>query len=645
MMGIQNYMNKNMFMKDVKPSFGYNGMGQFVYDRTYSRIKEDNEKEQWYDTIYRVVNWTFGILEKEIGDLSKINETADEMFELMYNFKFLPSGRGLWACGTNIIEKKGGMALNSCAFVSFKGNEQYPEKPFIFLMDCLCLGVGVGYDTHIEGIKVYGPSEEKILYEIEDTREGFVKSVHLLLSSYFYENKKSVYFTYDKIRKAGIKLKIFGGTSSGPEPLKELHITIRDVLDKYINKTLNSRAISDIMCMIAKCVVSGNSRRGATIALGKLDDKEFINLKNYDLNPERVSYGYMANNSVIIDKDQDSYIDICNSFKKYSEPGIIFMDNMKKYSRLCDDPDYKDINVSGTNPCGEQALESFEVCNLVEVFLNRIDNFDDFIKIIKYALLYGKIVTTIKTHWAETNSIIEKNRRIGLSLSGIVNFISKYNKDVLIDWCKKGYTELRKYDVFLSKLLNINESIKITSIKPSGTISLLAGATSGCHYPMYKYYIRRVRVNKNDSLVSKYAKLGYKIEQDVIVKDNLIIEFPIKLEDNILVDPSIEDQIDLACLLQKYWSDNNVSFTCVFDKDTDTLYLDQIIKKYRNQLKGISFMPNSTDNYPQQPYEEISKETYYKLINSKNENNEYLGKKQFFPGDKYYCDGEYCLNL
>jgi len=639
---IQDYINK-------KPDFGFNGLGELVYDRTYSRIMANGEKETWFDTIKRVVNGIFTIYNTyatEQGISEKLNIDPNTMFKMMFDMKFLPPGRGLWACGTDIIKQKGSMALNNCAFVSLNNTKDEPEKPFIFFMDALCLGVGVGYDTYAEDIHVYKPLENEITYTIDDTREGFVMSLRMLLQSYLHENKNAIKFEYHKIRPAGERLKTFGGKSSGSDPLRNMHIQVKNILEKYVGRCLDSRGITDIMCLVGVCVVSGNCRRGATIAIGKITDESFVNLKNYDMNPERASFGYIANNSVIIDDEKDDYTDLCKSFKKYSEPGIIFLDNMKKYSRMMDPPDYKDINIQACNPCGEIPLESYELCNLVEVFLNRIDTYEEYIQILRYAFFYAKCITLVKTRWEETDKIIARNRRIGLSLGGVVNFTYKHSKEKLINFCEGGYKFLDDYDECLSKHLGIPKSIKRTTIKPSGTISLLTGAFPGCHYPIYKCYIRRVRINKDDILVEKYAAKGFSVVEDVVVPSQYIIEFPVKLPDNIPTNPDAATQIEMAALLQHHWADNNVSFTCIVKADIEIDELEKHIKDNRYKLKGITFSPEITTNFPQQPYEEITEEQYTELINKTQSCVDTSVDRKMYPNIKSnYCDGEACMRL
>jgi len=263
-------------------NFGFNGLGELVYRRTYSRIKEDGSNEQWWETVRRVVEGTFNLLLSHLEHnsikvdqetLERINIDSKIMFDKIFSFKFLPPGRGLWSMGTNITEnKKIFAALNNCAFVSTKPYDKKNIndiiKPYLFLMDNSMLGVGVGFDTKGSdlGIKIFKPIKiqqteigykENVFY-VEDSREGWVESVGVLLKSYLEENMILPMFDYSKIRPAGVPLKVFGGISSGPGPLKELHTNLTYLLDKNIGNELNSRLIVDIMNLIGKSVVAGN---------------------------------------------------------------------------------------------------------------------------------------------------------------------------------------------------------------------------------------------------------------------------------------------------------------------------------------------------------------------------------------------------
>ena len=260
--------------KRKKAPFGFNGLGELVYMRTYSRIKADGKNERWWETVQRVVEGTYNMQKNWIESHQlgwnawQAQRSAQDMYERIFTMKFLPPGRGLWAMGTPITEQKGlYAALNNCAFVSTKTLKEDYAKPFCFLMDASMLGVGVGFDTKgAEEIIVKGIDDNKTTatYVIPDTREGWVESLRLLLESYFH-NLGKVKFDYSKIRLAGEPISGFGGVASGPDPLLELHEDVRKVLEDNTGEGITITTIVDIMNLIGKCVVAGNVRRTAEI--------------------------------------------------------------------------------------------------------------------------------------------------------------------------------------------------------------------------------------------------------------------------------------------------------------------------------------------------------------------------------------------
>ena len=201
---------------------------------------------------------------------------------------------------------------------------------------------------------------------------------------------------------------------------------------------------------------------------------------------------------------------------------------MRAYGRMCSEPDYVDYRASGGNPCLEQTLESYEMCCLVETFPYRHESKEDFLKTLQVAFTYAKTVTLGSTHWPQSNEIMLRNRRIGTSLSGIAQFIAKFGIHELKDWCNDGYQFLKSYDKIISEKFAIPQSIKLTCIKPSGTVSLLAGSTPGMHFPESRYYIRRVRISNTSELLDPIRQAGYKIEKTIGNEESsVVIEFPI----------------------------------------------------------------------------------------------------------------------
>ena len=613
---------------------GGNSLGEITFIRTYSRIKEDGTKERWHEVCRRVIEGMYSVQKNHAKENrlpwndNKAQKSAQEAYERMFTLKWTPPGRGLWAFGTPMtMEKKNSASLQNCAMVSTRDIDRNdPGALFSWVMDALMLGIGVGFDTLGADKKmlIYAPTEPAIVYEIPDTREGWVESVRYLINSYLRQNQSIQEFDYSLIRPLGAPIKGFGGVASGPEPLKALHDKIRVVIGARAGEMFDSRAIVDIVNLIGTCVVSGNVRRSATLALGAPEDKDFINLKNAEVFPDRNSYdsknpgwAWMSNNSIsaTVGTKYEDYVDL---IVNNGEPGFIWLDVARNYGRLADAPDYKDSRVMGFNPCAEQPLESYELCTLVEVHLNRHESKEDFLRTLKFAYLYGKTVTLVPTHWQTTNGIMQRNRRIGTSLTGIASFADTNGLPITREWMDEGYKRIRRYDHEYSEWLCVRESIRVTTVKPSGSVSLLSGASPGVHWsPGGEYFLRAIRFGNTDPMIHLFKAAGYKIEPDVVSANTTVVYFPVSSgHPRSEKDVSLFEKIGLAATAQKYWSDNGVSVTLSFDKETESKFVAPALNMYEGQLKAVSFLPMGNTVYQQQPYTQITKEEY----------NSYIGK-------------------
>jgi len=612
---VSNFENK-------KAPFGFNGLGELVYHRTYARTKVCGGREKWFETAERVVNGTFSMkerwmLQNHLGwDEPEAQRQAQEMYERMFSMKFLPPGRGLWCMGTSVTEERGLFAaLNNCAFVSTDSIDVDLAEPFCFTMDASMLGVGVGFDTVGAGkVNIIKPKNKRRPFIVPDSREGWVDSLRELLLSFTSKaSQGALDFDYSKIRAAGKPIKGFGGTSSGPAPLIALHRDVESVLESHHGKPISVTAIVDIMNMIGRCVVAGNVRRTAEIAFGDAESLEYIELKNYTVNPQRAEYGWTSNNSVFARLGMD-YKNIVERIVANGEPGFAWLDNMRNFGRMNGTIDRRDWRAKGGNPCLEQTLESHELCCLVETFPDHHDNVQDYKKTLASAFLYAKIVTLGKTHWPKSNKVMLRNRRIGTSMSGISQFITSRGIEQLREWCEQGYTHIQECDEAYSEELAIPKSIKTTCVKPSGTVSLLAGATPGIHMPESRFYIRRVRINRDSELIAPLTAAGYHLEPaESDPSGTLVVSIPIDSGPGLRTskDTTLWEQLSLAAFMQRHWADNQVSCTVTFDPLTEAKSLAPALDMFQYQLKGISFLPRlKAGAYAQMPYEEIEEETF-----------------------------------
>ena len=646
----ENFINK---FKRKKPPFGFNGLGELVYMRTYSRIKENGKNERWWETVKRVVEGTYSMQKNWIESHQlgwnawQAQKSAQEMYERIFNMKFLPPGRGLWAMGTPITEERSlYAALNNCAFVSTSTIKEDYSKPFCFLMDASMLGVGVGFDVKGAGeIIVKGINRDRIeeIYMIPDTREGWVESLRLLLEAYFH-GLPHIEFDYNQIRDAGEPIKGFGGVSSGHEPLKEIHEEIRKVLDDNSGEPISVTTIVDIMNLVGKCVVAGNVRRTAEIVLGDPFDDEYLDLKNYKVNPDRETHGWTSNNSIYAELGMD-YTDVCDRIVNNGEPGFAWLENMRDYSRMKNGRDNKDHRAAGGNPCLEQTLESYELCCLVETFPNNHESLEDYKRTLKYAYLYAKTVTLGKTHWPDTNRVMLRNRRIGCSVSGVAQFITNRGLEELKIWLEKGYDIIQEWDCMYSDWFAVPKSIKTTSVKPSGTVSLLVGATPGMHYPESRFYIRRMRLSKHSELIEPLKKAGYNVEPAFGSENStMVVDVPVDMGEGIrtAAELSIWEQFSLAAFLQRHWADNQVSCTATFDPETEADELPHVLNYFQYRLKGISLLPRKNGGaYKQMPYEAIDEKQYWFEVEKLGKLTFGVIKNEEADVDKF-CNNDVC---
>lgn len=606
-------------------------VGEITYRRTYARpldsISERHaslgrqygltDSEDWWLTVTRVVEGTYGIQREHClshklrWDGKKAQSSAQEMYRLIFNFKFTPPGRGLWMMGAPIVEKIGGAALNNCAFVSTQGLARDFTSPFTFLMDMSMLGVGVGFDTLGAGkVRI----EKPVLggtATIADTREGWVWTLELVLGAY-RQLVSLPKFDFSQIRAAGEPIRGFGGVAAGPAPLRQMVSRLTTLLDSRVGCLLSSSDIVDIMNIIGVCVVSGNVRRSAELSIGSPHDYDFLSLKDYRLHPEECSlWRWASNNSVSVKVGMD-YSEIAKKTALNGEPSYIWLENARNYSRLGGRPDFADKLATGTNPCSEQTLEDKELCCLAEVYPSLHDSYEELERTLKYVYLYTKTVTLVPTHNEDTNAVMLRNRRIGVSLTGVVQAMEKHGRREVLNWADEGYTHLRSRDKQYSRWLCVPESIKITSVKPSGTVSLLPGVTPGIHFPHSEYYFRVIRFASNSGFLQRYREAGYRVVDNLPGEPNTsAIYFPIREEffGRSKSEVTMWEQLELAAQMQTYWSDNQVSVTVTFSRE-EAKDIPFALELYETRLKSVSFLPREDHNYSHAPYQEISELEY-----------------------------------
>ena len=503
------------------------------------------------------------------------------------------------------------------------------------------LGVGVGGDCRGKGkVRLQIPRYTDEAYVVEDSREGWVELVRTVLNSFVGRGYYPSNIDYSQVREKGAEIKGFGGTASGPQPLIELVENLTTLLTPEDGESykISSSHIVDIFNYVGKCVVAGGIRRTAEIMFSSADDSEFIQLKQDEeaLRDRR----WASNNSIFGEVGMD-YSDLADSISVNGEPGVIWLDAMRGYGRMADPRNDKDARVMGSNPCSEQSLESFELCCLVETFPAHHEDIEDYKKTLKFAYLYAKTVTLIPTHDARTNAVMMRNRRIGCSQSGIVQAINKLGRREYLNWCVTGYNYIQNLDVIYSVCLCVPVSKKTTSVKPSGTVSLLCGATPGIHYPHSEYYIRNIRVADTSPLVKIAEQAGYPVEECSYSPYTYVVSFPVKEEfyKKGKSDVSIWEQFANAADLQKYWADNQVSITVTFKKE-EKKDISTCLEVYEDSLKSVSLLPISDHGYVQAPYIEISESEYNDL---RKNIQPMLMESSVHEVTEKFCDGDTCV--
>ena len=646
-------------------------VGAITFKRTYARRLDETTPgeegtEDWYQTCRRVIEGMFNIQKQHCAANSlpwndeKAQRTAKDAYERLFLMKWTPPGRGLWTMGSKFVEERGGAALNNCAFISTENIASEGGSIFAWMMDALMLGVGVGFDTlGNDAITIKDPGSvtnqvvvpnephntylnvhEEPVCIIADSREGWTESVQVLLDA-FYRGSVLPEFIYDRVRPAGAPIRGFGGTSSGPGPLRELHQSLISLYTAAISRPITRVMIVDTENLIGRCVVAGNVRRSAALSLGDFTDPEFITMKDRKLHPEELEHHrWGSNNSGVASIGMD-YSSPAKQCALNGEPGFIWLDNARTMGRFKDGKDNRDLRVKGFNPCVEMNLESRELCTLVETYPWMHDSYEDWVRTLKVAYLYGKTVTLTRTHWPETNAIMLKNRRIGLSISGFSQACVRFGTRTMYEWCDKGYQYVEGLDHIYSDWLCIPRSKRLTTIKPSGTVSLLNGSTPGMHWPISKYAIRRIVFAASDPLLIQLRNAGYRAEPSAYYPDSEVVEFPVETQyfDRSEDEVSMWEQLERAAQLQYYWSDNGVSVTIKFNEDEAT-DIDKALQLYETRLKAVSFLPFKNSGYVQMPYEPINVIEYELRIAAVTEMN--LTTTSAGVGEAY-CDGDKCI--
>ena len=570
-----------------------------IFNKYAKYLPNLNRREDWNEIVDRYKNMM-------LNKYPNLKEDILNNIILIENKKVLPSMRAAQFSGLAI--EKNNSRLYNCAYFPIDSYESFSEAMFLLLG-----GTGVGYSVqfhHIEKLpEIQKPLKEK-KYLIGDSLEGWADSVKILMKSYFGINKYKPRFDFSDIRPKGSRLVTAGGKAPGPAPLKECLVKIENILDSKKNgDKLKSIECHDILCHIANAVLSGGIRRSAMIALFSYDDMEMLECKYgnwWELNEQRGR----ANNSVVLLRSKIKKNQFDELWKKIElsnsgEPGIYFSN----------DKDW------GTNPCVEIALKPFQFCNLCELNVSDIENQEDLNERAKTAAFFGTLQAGftdfhyLRSIWKQTT---EKEALIGIGMTGIAS------GKILNLNLKESVEIIKKENIRVSKLININSASRLTTVKPSGTTSCVLGTSSGIHAWHNDYYIRRIRIMKNDPLYT-YLLINHSelVEDDKLRShDTAVISIPQKAPiGSVLRNESVLNLLERIKKFNLEWikighikgsNTNNVSAT-ISIKDEWKIVGDWMWNN-KDTFNGLSVLPYDNGSYIQAPFEDCTKEKYEELV-------------------------------
>lgn len=607
--------------KNKQPKWGFNGLGYVVFKRTYARIQPDGGTEEWTDTIKRCIDGS-----QFIG-AEYTKDEAERLFNYVFNLKGCFSGRGLWQFGTKLVnEQKLGDSLVNCWVT--KASEIYD---FEFLLMESMFGGGVSPNISKEytqelprvkrGVRCSLKNTNDAEYIIPDSKEGWCSLWRRVLESYLITGK-SFQYSAICIRAAGEPLKTFGGIAPGPKPLVDCTQELCKILERREGKKLRTEDVADIIDCGGEMIKSGGIRRTAILLAGDVDDAAFLYLKRWDLG-NIPNYRSNSNNSLNCPKFDYLPHNYWEGFKGNGECyGLINLPLMRKYGRLDEDKiygfDLTNNDIIGCNPCGEANLEDKEPCNLAELALNNLTSKEEALDLAILLYKSQKAVASLNYYHKETNEVVHRNYKLGLSLTGVCQRL-----DVVEEWADYIYRGLRKFDKEWSKKRDWPESIRLTVIQPSGTKGLLLGSSPGGHPGYSKHFLRTIRFDSRDPLLPILKEHGYHIEPEIRYDGSenhnlLVVYFPCQFDDKALVskDCGAIRQLEIMKMLQTKWADQSVSITVYYKPEEIPAIKEWLSKNYDNSVKTVSFLLHKDHGFKQAPYQEITEEEHRKHLST-----------------------------
>lgn len=585
---------------------------KFIHASRYARwVPDENRRETWEETVNRYT----GFFKKrfDVFPEDKVNKAIREL-------KVMPSMRCLMTAGPALDRDE--IAGYNCSFVAIDSPKAFDEVMYI-----LMCGTGVGFSVERQftnNLPVVAEEfhETDTSIRVKDSRIGWASAYRELISL-LYSGRLPKWDT-SGIRPAGARLRTFGGRASGPKPLEDLFAFTVHTFKRAAGRKLNSLECHDLVCKVADIVIVGGVRRSALISLSNLTDDRMRNAKNgawWEDNVQRA----LANNSVAYTEKPDVGIFLKEWGTLYeSKSGERGLFNRVAATKKATSNGRRDVDGHdfGTNPCGEIILRSKGVCNLSEVVIRENDTLADLKEKIEVATIVGTFQSTLtnfrylRSEWKKNQ---EEERLLGVSMTGIMDHpvLSKPSEEC-ISWLK----ELREHAIAVNKewasVLGIPQSVAITTVKPSGTVSQLVGCSSGIHPAYSKHYIRTVRMDNKDPLTTFFKEAGIPNEPDVTKPNDItIFSFPQQGSKSGITrnETNALEQLELYSVYQKHWTEHNPSIT-VYYKDNEFLDVGAWIYNNFSDVSGVSLLPHSDHVYKQAPYQEVTEEYFTEFSNA-----------------------------
>ena len=596
----------------------------FIHQSRYARYLPDKKRrETWVETVDRYTSY----FSKRMDGIPDYMNTLKELNSAIKNHEVMPSMRAMATAGKAL--ERDNVAGFNCSYLTISRQKAFDELMYILLC-----GTGVGFSVERQYICNL-PTVAEEMYDsattimVHDSKIGWASAFRELISLLY--SGKVPQWDMSKVRPKGSVLKTFGGRASGPEPLDELFNYTVNLFKSSIGRKLNSIECHGLVCKIAEIVVVGGVRRSALISLSNLTDQRMAHAKSGQWWVDNPEYS-LANNSIAFTEkpDEESFmrfwINLVES--KSGERGIFNrVASEKAAQRNGRRDDYADF---GTNPCSEIILRDRQFCNLSEVIVRSSDSLDSLKQKVRIATILGTLQATL-TNFRYLGKKWENNTKeealLGVSLTGIMDHpvmsgsVSyMHNEDHETVYLSDWLNELKEVAIETNKdwstKLGINQSVSITAVKPSGTVSQLVNSASGIHPRFSPYYIRTVRADNKDPLAIAMSEAGFPCEPDVMKPDStLVFSFPMKAPSHAVFvkDVSAIQQLEHWLVYQRNWCEHKPSVT-IYVKNGEWMQVGAWVYEHFDELSGVSFLPYTDHTYKQAPYQEITEDKYNELV-------------------------------